>query len=81
MPLKDNEKRRKEVRFNENGNRTCDNSGNNSNHKIYASLARMSSNDECPSVNFGDSSQLTNQILDSVATCHMTPEVSYFIPG
>ena len=31
--------------------------------------------------NFGDSSQLTDWILDSGATCYMTPEVSYFIPG
>ena len=49
--------------------------------KIYASIARMSGNDECPSGNFGDSPQLTNWILDSGATCHMTPEVSDFIPG
>ena len=41
----------------------------------------MSGNNECPSGNFCDSSQLTNWILDSEATCHMTPEVSYFIPG
>ena len=41
----------------------------------------MSSDDECKSVKYGDSSQLTNWILDSVATCHMTPEVSDFIPG
>ena len=41
----------------------------------------MSSNDKCPSGNFCDSSQLTNWFLDSVATCHMTPEVSDFIPG
>ena len=44
-------------------------------------MARMSSNDECPSGNFGDSSQFTNLILDSGATCHMTPEASYFIPS
>ena len=41
----------------------------------------MSSNDECPSGNFGDSSQLTNWVLYSGATYHMKPEVSYFIPG
>ena len=41
----------------------------------------MSVNDEFTSGNFGDSSQLTNWILDSGATCHMTPEVSDFIPG
>ena len=48
--------------------------------KIYASMARMSSNDKCSSENYGDSSQLTNCILDLGATCHMTPEVSDFIP-
>ena len=41
----------------------------------------MSGNDEFPSGNFGDSSKLNNWILDSVATCHMTPKVSDFIPG
>ena len=40
----------------------------------------MSDNEKCPIGNFGDSSQLTNLILDSGATCHMTPEVSGFIP-
>ena len=44
-------------------------------------MARLSSNDEFPSGNFGDSSQLTNLILYSVARCHITPEVSDFIPG
>ena len=44
-------------------------------------MARMSGNDKCPSGNFGDSSQLINWILDSGATCHMTPEVSDLIPG
>ena len=43
-------------------------------------MARMSSNDERPSEDYGDSSQLTNWILYSGATCHMTPEVSDFIP-
>ena len=41
----------------------------------------MSNNEECPSGNFGYSSQLTNWILDFGTTCHMTPEVSDFIPG
>ena len=40
----------------------------------------MSGNNECPSENVGDRFQLTNSILDSGATCHMTPEVSDFIP-
>ena len=44
-------------------------------------MARMSGNDECPSGKFGDSSQLTNWILDYGATCHMTPEVSDSITG
>ena len=44
-------------------------------------MARMYSNDEFPSGIFGESSQLTNWILDSEATCHMTPEVLDFIPG
>ena len=44
-------------------------------------MERMYSNDECPSEFFCDSSQLTNCILDSGATCHMKPEVSDFIPG
>ena len=44
-------------------------------------MARMYGNDKCPSEIFGDSSQSTNWILDSGATCHMTPEVSYFITG
>ena len=43
-------------------------------------MARMSSDDERKSGEYGDSSQLTNWILNSVATCHMTPEVTDFIP-
>ena len=39
----------------------------------------MSDNDKCLSGNFGDSLQLTNCVLDSGATCQMTPEVSGFI--
>ena len=41
----------------------------------------MSDNDECLSRNFGDSLQLTNWILYSGATFHMTPDVPDFIPG
>ena len=44
-------------------------------------MARMSDNDECHGGNFRDSLQLINWILYSGATCHMTPEVSDFIPG
>ena len=80
-PPKDNEKQRNQVRFNEKVNRECNNGKDNDDHNIYVSMARMSSDDECKSVKYGDSSQLTNWILDSGATCHMTPEVSDFIPG
>ena len=41
----------------------------------------MSSNDERKIEKYCDSSELTNWILDLGETCHMTPEVSYFIPG
>ena len=44
-------------------------------------MTHMSDNDECASGNFGDSSELTNYILGSGASCHMTLEVSDFIPG
>ena len=80
-PPKDNEKRRNQVRFNEKVNRACDNNKNDDDHKIYAYMAQMSSDDERKCVKYGDSSQLTNWILDSGATCHMTPEVLDFISG
>ena len=70
-PKNNNEKRQKKVRFNEKANRACNNRKNYDDQKIYASMARM----------YGDSSQLTNCILDSGAMCHMMPEVSDFIPG
>ena len=44
-------------------------------------MARMYDNEECTTGDFGDSFQLTNCILDSGATCYMTPEFSDFIPG
>ena len=50
-PPKDNEKWRKQVRFNEKGNRECDNVEDNDDHKIYASMAQISSDDERKSVN------------------------------
>ena len=80
-PPKENKKQRKQVHLNEKGNSACDNDKNNSDQNIYASMARMSDNDEYPSENFGDSSKFTNWILDSGDTCHMKPEVSDFIPG
>ena len=44
-------------------------------------MAKMSGNNEISSRDFGDSSKLTNQILDSAATRHMTPKVSEVIPA
>ena len=41
----------------------------------------MSDNDKCASRNFDDSSQLTNWILYSGSTCHITPYVLDFIVG
>ena len=49
--------------------------------KIYASMAHMYINSEIPRRYYGDSSQLTNWILDSGATFHMTPDIWYFIVG
>ena len=80
-PPKENEKRQRQVLFNEKCNRACNNGKNDDDHKIYASIARMYSNDKISSENYDDSSKLTNWILDSGATCHMAPEVSDFIPG
>ena len=77
---KDIEKWQNQVRFDEKIYRACKKRENNSDQKIYAYMARMSNNDECPSGNFGDSLQLAYWILDSGATCHMTPDVSDFIP-
>ena len=84
-PPKDNEKRRKQVRFSERGNRAsqkeCDNGNNDNDKNIYASMSHLSDNDKSAGRYFGHSSQLNNWIFDSGATCHMTPQVSYFIPG
>ena len=80
-PSKENENRRKQVSFHEKVNHACNNVENDIDKKIYASVARMSGNDKYSSGNFGGSLQLTNWILDSGATCHMTPEVSDFITG
>ena len=44
-------------------------------------MACMSTNVKIPKRDYGYSSQLTNWILDSRATCHMTPYISDFIPG
>ena len=44
-------------------------------------MAHISGNDKSASIYFGNSLQLTNFILNSGATFHMTPQVSDFIPG
>ena len=54
----------------------CEKSDNDNYQKIYTSMARMNDNDQSPSKDFGDSSQLTNCILDSGLTCYMTSQVS-----
>ena len=48
---------------------------------IYMSMALMSINAESPRWVYGDRSQLTNWILDSGSTCHMTQGISDFITG
>ena len=70
-----------QLRFDEKVNRACDNDKNNNEHKIYAYMALISSNEERSSEKYGDSLQWSNWILDSGATCHMTPEVSDSSPG
>ena len=54
-PPKDNEKQRKQVRFNKKGNHACDNGEDNDDHKIYAFMARMSNDGERKSGEYGDS--------------------------
>ena len=80
-PLKDSEKRRKSEKSKEKGNSACNNSDDDDELKVYASMARMSSDDKRENKDYGDSSQLINWILDSGDTYHMTPEVTEFIPG
>ena len=41
-------------------------------------MARMYTNAERTRINYGDISQLTNWILGSGATCHITPDISHF---
>ena len=79
-PPKDGEKKNGK-KDKEKGNSAKDNSDDEDDLKVYASMARMSNDDVRKSKYYGDSSQLTNWILDSGATCHMTPEVKDFIPG
>ena len=43
-------------------------------------MSNMFTNAEIPRSDYVDSSQLTNWILDSSGTCHMTPDFSDLIP-
>ena len=74
-PPKDSEKKRKSDKSKEKGNSAKDNSDTDDDLKVYASMAQMSNDDKRENKDYGDSSQLTNWILDSGTTCHMTPEV------
>ena len=44
-------------------------------------MAQTYYNIESAGKDFGDSLQQTTLILDSNETCHMTPEISDFVPG
>ena len=44
-------------------------------------MTKMSGNDKSYSRYFRDNLKLTNWIIDSGETCHMTPQVWNFIPG
>ena len=56
------------------------NTDKNYSQNTYMSMARIFSNIESRRRYFWYSSQLTNWVLDLGATCHMTPDISYFIP-
>ena len=80
-PPKDSEKIRKSEKSKEKGNSAKDNSDDDNDLKVYASMARMSNSYKRENKDYGDSAQLTNWILDSGAMYHMTPEATDFIPG
>ena len=63
-PPKDSEKRRKSEKSKWKGNRACNNSDDDDELKVYASMARMSNDVKRENKDYGDSSQLTNWILD-----------------
>ena len=52
-PPKDSEKRRKSDKSKERGNRACNNSNDYNDHKVYTSMARMSSDDKNESKDYG----------------------------
>ena len=55
-PPKDSEKRRKSEKSKEKGDCACDNSDDDNYLKVYAYMARMSSDDKRESKDYGDSS-------------------------
>ena len=55
-PPKDSEKRRKSERSKEKDNRACDNSDDDDELKVYASMVRMSSDYKRENKHYGDSS-------------------------
>ena len=62
-PPKDSEKIRKSEKSKEKGNHACDNSDDDNDLIVYASMARMSSDEKRENKDYGDSSQLTNLYL------------------
>ena len=59
-PPKDIEKRHKSEKSKEKSNCACNNSDDDNDLKVYASMAQMSSDDKIENKDYGDSSQLTN---------------------
>ena len=53
-PSKDNEKRRNSEKYKEKGNCECDNSDDDDDLKVYASMARMSSDDKPKNKDYGN---------------------------
>ena len=50
-------------------------------HKIYLSMALIYSKKESLRRDFGDSSKMTDWVLDLGVTFHIKPEISDFVPG
>ena len=67
-PPKDSDKRHKSKKSKKKVNRACDNSNDENDLKVYASMARISSDDKRENKDYGNSLQLTNWILDSGTT-------------
>ena len=58
-----NEKRRNSDKSKEKGNRACDNSDDDNDLKLYASMARMYSDDKRENKDYGNSLQWINWFL------------------